>query len=250
MVYDFGISMMLYILLSTFVISLISLIGIITLGLKKYIFHKMIFALVAFSAGTLLSGAFLHLISESLEHIAPSVLSLYVLLGFVMFFLIEKLLHWRHCHKETCKIHPVSYLILLGDAVHNFIDGLVIAASFSISMHFGIITTILIIAHEIPQELGDFAVLVYSGMKKHKALLFNFISQLTCILGGIAGYFMSSVNMFIVLLPISAGGFIYISASDLIPELHKEKRLKKSIISFVYFLIGIGFVICLKVIEI
>ena len=136
---------------------------------------------------------------------------------------MEKFLHWHHCHKRECKIHPVSCLILLGDGIHNFVDGLIIAAGFLISPEFGVITSLLIFLHEIPQELGDFAVLVYYGMERKKALLLNFLSQLTCVLGGIAGFMLGGFPEFgEYAVPFAAGGFIYIAASDLIPELHRE----------------------------
>lgn len=164
---------------------------------------------------------------------------------------MEKFLYWHHCHEGKCDVHPVSYLILFGDGIHNFIDGIIIAASFIVSIPFGIITTLLIIGHEIPQELGDFGVLVYSGFGKVKALLTNFISQLACILGGIIGYFLSTALKGIIpfILPFAAGGFIYISASDLVPELHKEPKIKKSLSSFAFFILGILIMLAIKFIA-
>ncbi|MBD3249438.1 hypothetical protein GF336_05315 [Candidatus Woesearchaeota archaeon] len=138
--------------------------------------------------------------------------------------MIEKFLHWHHCHKGKCDIHTFTYMNLIGDGVHNFIDGLIIAASFSVDISFGVITTIAVIAHEIPQEIGDFGVLVYGGFGRLKALAFNFLSAVTAIIGAVIGYLISgSVEGFVpFLLPFAAGGFIYIAASDLVPELHKE----------------------------
>ncbi len=236
-----------YILIAALIDSLLAFVGAVSLLLRKDIFEKLIFGLVAFSAGALLGGAFFHLLSESLDKI-PNMLAFSLLfVGFCLFFIIERALHWHHCHKGRCAIHPVSWLILIGDGIHNFIDGAVIAASFLVSVPFGIITTLLIITHEVPQELGDFAVLVYSGMERTKALLFNFVSQATCVIGALLTYFFFLDSDFVVfLLPFAAGGFIYIAASDLIPELHKEEDLRRSILSFLLFLFGLGFMLAMK----
>ncbi|MBW3001393.1 ZIP family metal transporter, partial [Candidatus Woesearchaeota archaeon] len=221
-----------------------------SLWLKEKLFKKVLMILVAFSAGALLSGAFFHLIPEALEKIPVTNVFAYLMIGFILFFLIERFLHWHHCHRygAKCKTHPVSYLILIGDGVHNFIDGIIIGVSFIVSIPFGIITTLLIIGHEIPQELGDFGVLVYGGFSKYKALVYNFISQLMAVLGGILGYLFSTRVEGVIpfILPFAAGGFIYIAASDLIPELHKEPKLNKSLISFGFFLVGIAFMFLLK----
>lgn len=239
-----------WIILATLLNGLIAFVGVFSLWMSDKALKKIVFILVAFSAGALLSGAFFHLLSESLEHLTTTDAFLYLMFGFILFFLIEKLLHWHHYHNEKHKIKPFTYLILFGDGVHNFIDGLVIAASFLINTHFGIITTLLIIAHEIPQEIGDFGILVYGGFGKTKALFCNFLSQLTCVIGGIIGFYLSSQvqSLSIILLPFAAGGFIYIAASDLIPELHKEVSFKKSSIAFVFFLIGLLLVLSLKLV--
>ncbi|MCD6590580.1 MAG: ZIP family metal transporter [Candidatus Aenigmarchaeota archaeon] len=239
---------LLWIILATIVDGLVSLVGAFSMFIRDNTLHKLLMVLVAFSAGSLLSGAFFHLITETLEHLNATETFAIFIVGFSMFFLMERILHWHHCHKGgECEVHSFTYLILLGDGLHNFIDGLVIAASFLIGVPFGIITTILIIGHEIPQELGDFGVLVYGGFNRFRALLFNFVSQLTCVAGGIAGFMLGAVPEFIVyLLPFAAGGFVYISASDLIPELHREADLKKSMTAFAFFLIGVGFMLGIK----
>ncbi|KYK27171.1 hypothetical protein AYK26_00560 [Euryarchaeota archaeon SM23-78] len=243
-------SILLWIILATLVNGLVAFVGIVSLWLKEKLFKKVLMILVAFSAGALLSGAFFHLIPEALEKIPVTNVFAYLMIGFILFFLIERFLHWHHCHRygAKCKTHPVSYLILIGDGVHNFIDGIIIGVSFIVSIPFGIITTLLIIGHEIPQELGDFGVLVYGGFSKYKALVYNFISQLMAVLGGILGYLFSTRVEGVIpfILPFAAGGFIYIAASDLIPELHKEPKLNKSLISFGFFLVGIAFMFLLK----
>ncbi len=231
-----------WILAATIANSLVALAGIITLFCSKRTLEGVLFALVGFSAGALLSGAFFHLLTESLEEMAAMTAFTYLFVGFVLFFLIERILHWHHCHRGECEVHPASYLILFGDGIHNFIDGLIIAASFVVNIGFGIVTTLLIIGHELPQELGDFGVLVYGGFGRKKALLFNLISQMASIAGGLLGFFVVAASgLTTLLLPFAAGGFIYIAASDLVPELHKESSLRKTIVSFAFFLAGIAF---------
>ena len=239
---------LLIIILATLINSLIALVGIFSLWMNERSLNKIVLFLVALSAGALLSGAFFHLIPEALENLTSITVFTFVLLGFIIFFLMEKFLYWHHCHEGKCDVHPVSYLILIGDGIHNFLDGIIIAVSFIVNVPFGIITTALIIAHEVPQELGDFGVLVHGGFKKTKALWYNLLSQLTSVLGGILGYFLStSIGGAIpFILPIAAGGFIYISASDLVPELHKEADIKKSLSSFLFFLLGVAIMLIIK----
>lgn len=229
------------ILISTFLISLIAFVGILTLLLKEKLLEKILLFLVSLAAGALMGGAFLHLIPEAIKEFYNFNIFIYVLIGFVLFFLIEKILHWRHCHQEKCDVHTFAYMSLFGDAVHNFIDGLIIAASFITNIQLGIVTSLAVALHEIPQEIGDFGILVYGGFKKIKALFLNFIIALTAILGGIVGYFLSSyVGSFVMfLLPFAAGGFIYIAASDLIPEIRKEVNIKKAFYNFGIFILGI-----------
>jgi len=236
------------IIIATLIDGLVALVGAFTLALNKEFMKKLLGALIAFSAGALIAGAFFHIMPEALEKMEPLNLFMLVILGFVVFFLFEKFLFWHHCHKDDCSVHPYTYLILFGDGIHNFIDGLIIAAAFLVDAGFGIITTLMIISHELPQELGDFAVLVHGGMKRRKALFYNFLSQLTAVAGGIIGYFIgSSIVAFVpLMLSFAAGGFIYIGASDLIPQLHEEKDIKKSLASFVFFVVGILFMLGLK----
>lgn len=236
-------SELLWILLATFIVSLISFIGAATLVLSEKLLKKILLALVGFAAGALIGGAFLHLLPESIGKSAAGDLHnifLAVISGFVVFFVLEKLL-WRHCHERACPIHVFAYLNLFGDGVHNFIDGLVMAASFVVSIPLGLVTTLAIAAHEIPQEIGDFGVLIYGGFKPRKALLLNFVTALTAVAGGVTGYYLSSYigGAIMFLLPFAAGGFLYIAASDLIPELHKETNTLKTVISFASFLAGI-----------
>jgi len=229
------------IIIATFLISLGALAGVFTLAMNENKLEKILLFLVSLSAGALMGGAFLHLLPEAAEKIEGGELFGIVLLSFVFFFIVEKVLHWRHCHKGHCDIHSFGYMNLFGDFVHNFIDGLIISAAFLTDVRLGIVSSLAIALHEIPQEIGDLGVLLYSGFKKGKALLANFLVALSVILGGVVGYFLSFQveGLMAYLLPFAAGGFIYISASDLMPEIRKEQNLKKSMISFGVFLAGI-----------
>jgi len=224
------------------VVSLFSFFGVVTLMLKDKLLNKILLLLLGFSAGALMGAAFLHLIPEAAEELSINFISFYLLIGFSIFFLTERVLYWHHCHKKgTCDVHTFRYMNLIGDGVHNFIDGAILSAGFLISIPTGIATVIAIIAHEIPQEIGDFGVLVYGGFSKVKALCYNFLSGVTAIIGAILGFFLSQAfdNFLNFLVPFAAGGFIYIAAADLIPELHKEPKLEKSLVYFVFFLLGI-----------
>ena len=206
--------------------------------------------MVGFGAGGLIGGALFHLLPEALSQSNSSLeVFFYVFVGFMFFFVVEKYLYWRHCHKENCDVHPFTYLNLIGDGIHNLIDGLIIGASFFVSPVVGWAATIAIIFHEIPQELGDFAVLVYGGFSKKKALYFNFLSATTAIIGTVAGYFCSSyVSDFSkILLPLAGGGFIYIAACDLVPQLHKHPDSKEATSSLVWFLGSAIFMLVLAV---
>ena len=235
------------ILVSSFFISIISFVGVVGLAFKDKILDSILLSLVGLAAGALIGGAFLHLLPETVEQSNSLNIYLVLSLGFFLFFLLEKLI-WRHCHKSECELHPFAYINLIGDGVHNFIDGLVIAASFLSGIELGIATSLAVAFHEIPQEIGDFGVLIYGGLEKSKALILNFITALTAVVGGIIGYYLSSHlgEAIIYILPFTAGGFIYIAASDLIPELHKEKNLQRSIVSFTFLLLGFMFMLFVK----
>ena len=243
-----------YILISTFLISLIAFVGALTLFLKEDVLNKILLFLVAFSAGALIGGAFFHLIPEAIEGIGIEGNSLfkiffYLIFGFCIFFILEQFIQWHHHHStQHPEVLPFSYLILISDALHNFIDGLVIAGSFLVNFQTGFVTSLAVVFHEIPQEIGDFAVLVYGGFKKNKALFLNFISATVAILGGVIGFFLFRKigGEILFLLPFTAGSFIYIAASDLIPQIKEEWDIKKSIIHFFVFLVGIGIMILLK----
>jgi zinc and cadmium transporter len=243
-------NVLIWIIGATLLLSIISLVGVITLSIKHKSLEKILLLLVSLSAGALMGGAFFHLIPEALENSNPTNVFIAVIIGFSLFFLIEKVLHWRHCHKENCQIHTFAYMNLFGDGVHNFIDGLIIAASFMIDIKLGIVTTMAVALHEIPQEIGDFGVLLHAGFSKFKALYYNFFIAITAVLGGIIGFILQGVTESFTsfLLPFAAGGFLYISASDLIPEIRKEMDMKKSLLNLLVFLIGISLMYGLTII--
>jgi len=236
-----------YILASTILVSLLSFAGVLVLYLKEQILDRILLVLVAFSAGVLIGSAFLHLLPEAIlkvgfEESGLVKLFLYLILGFCTIFILEQFISWHHHHsKEHPEIKSFSYLILISDSIHNFIDGLVIAGSFMVAVPVGIVTTLAVILHEIPHEFGNFGLLVYCGFKRIQALFYNFLSALFAILGGIAGFFLSEKigASAVFLLPFAAGNFIYIAASDLIPEIKEKLNIRKSLVYFIIFLSGI-----------
>lgn len=233
-----------YTLLSVFVVSAISLIGVFSFSWKIERINQMLIFLVSFAAGTLLGDAFIHLIPEAFES-GNDFTSLYILAGLLLFFVLERFIHWRHCHEVGCEehSHALPYVILAGDGLHNFMDGIIIGASYLVSIPVGIATTLAVIFHEIPQEIGDFGTLLYGGFSKKKALLYNFISALTAVFGAVLVLLISRHLDYItdILIPLAAGGFIYIATADMIPELHKHKmhKLSETAKQLVFFIAGI-----------
>jgi zinc and cadmium transporter len=242
----FEISIFWYSILSVLIVSLISFVGLIGLGFKAKSLRKILIYLISFSAGALLGDVFIHLLPEVVENGGFTLaVSGYILLGVVMFFFLEKVIHWQHCHSgvmEGGHVHSFAYMNLVGDGFHNFLDGVIIAASYLISIPAGIATTIAVLLHEIPQEIGDFAVLLHGGFSKGKALALNFASALLAVLGALVVFFLegSVDNLEIILVPVAAGGFVYIAGSDLIPELHRHSdSLARSLLQLLAFVVGI-----------
>jgi len=232
-----------YSLVSVFIVSLISLIGVFSLSIKQDKLKKVLIYLVAFSAGALFGGAFLHLLPELVEEGFNLNISYLILSGIVLFFVLEKLVLWNHCHMPITKTHVHSFAVmnLVGDGFHNFLDGLIIGVSYLISIPVGVATTMAILLHEIPQEIGDFGVLIHGGFSRGKALFVNFLSALVAVFGTVVslilGGYVSNIQR--ILIPIAIGGFIYIAGSDLIPELHKHTLRKESILQLLAFVLGI-----------
>jgi zinc and cadmium transporter len=243
-----------YSLISVVFVSLLSLIGIAFVSLSERKLKQVIFVMVSLAVGSLFGDAFIHLLPESFDKFAPKMeASLYVLAGIFLFFVLEKFLLWRHEHalESSKSIRPVGYMNLFADGVHNMIDGMIIGASYSVSLRVGVATTTAVVFHEIPHEMGNFFVLLYAGFNKTQALLFNFISAVFAILGTVISLLVGSKleNFSVVMLPLAAGGFIYIAGSDLVPELNKEIELSKSVIQMLAIGAGIGMMLLLTLLE-
>jgi len=239
-----------YALVSVSIISLISLIGVLTFSLREAQIRKILLFLVSFAAGALLGDTFIHLLPEIIEEQGFTLLvSIYILSGILAFFVLEKFVHWRHCHIPTSSHHqhPLGYMNLIGDGFHNLLDGMIVAGSYMVSIPLGIATTVAVILHEIPQEMGDFGILLHAGFSKAKALFFNFLSASISIIGAIVvlafGARIEILSSFLV--SFTAGGFLYIASADLIPELHKESAPSKSLIQFACILLGMGVMVLL-----
>lgn len=237
------------VILATTIISSGSFVGVATLALSQQFLSKILLSLVSLSAGTMLAAALLHLLPESIESLGNTLPFQLTLLSFIGFFILERFLHWRHCHdKDHLTKHTMGTMNLIADGIHNFLDGVLIAASFANGGGLGVIATLAIAMHEIPQEIGDFGVLLHSGFTRRKALLYNVFVSLTAIVGGILGYIAShTMTQFAYyLIPIAAGGFIYISAADLIPELKHETSTKRTISMIATFLLGVIIMVLVK----
>ena len=249
----------LYSTLSILIVSLVSFVGAFTLGITSEKLKKILIYFISFSAGALFGDAFIHLMPEIIKESGWTFqVSAYLLIGILIFFILEKIVHFQqyHCHGPQCEhelegiakkskhkheIHSFAYMSLIGSSLHNIVDGMVIAASYIVSFPIGIATTLAVLLHEIPHELGDFSILVHGGFSKGRALFINFLSALVSLLGMVITFFLNSYvgNITHIIVPIATGGFIYIAGSDLIPELHKETGLKTSIIQVITFILGI-----------
>ena len=243
-----------YSLLSVTFVSLISLIGIFTLSIKVEVLKRVLIYMVSFATGALFGGAFLHLLPEAVGVGGFGLeISLYVLAGILSSFIIEKFIHWRHCHHPTTDDHPHPFAImnLVGDGIHNFIDGIIIGASYLVDIHVGIATTIAVVLHEVPQEIGDFGILLHGGFTKTKALMLNFATALTAVVGVVVALLLSSYveDVTAFLIPFAAGNFIYIAGSDLIPELQKQTCFGKSFLQLLALVFGILVMVGLTFLE-
>jgi len=243
-----------YALTSVFIVSLISLIGVATISIKIKKLNKFLIYFVSFSAGALFGGAFFHLLPEVVNEIGLTVkVSSLILGGILLFFVLEKIIHWQHCHIPHSRGHVHSFAImnLIGDGFHNFIDGLIIGASYLVNIPAGVATTIAVGFHEIPQEIGDFGILVHGGFSKTKALALNFASALIAVLGVIVSLTLSNYvkNIELFIIPVAIGGFIYIAGSDLIPELHKDFTVKSALLQLATLIAGILVMAALLLLE-
>lgn len=248
-------------LISVFVVSIVSLAGVLTLAFKEQVLNKFLMLLVSFAAGGLLANSFFDLLPEAIEKSGSLTfdISLYVLSGILAFFILEKVILWRHCHHleqgEECQIHgPQSFAMtsIVGDATHNFLDGMIIGGTYAVNFSLGLTTTLAIVFHEIPQEVGDFGILVAGGYSKTRALFYNFLTALTAFAGAILAISISAkiISFTAFLVPFTAGGFIYIAASDLIPELHKQTvKFNRVVAEVFFFLLGVSIILFLSYFE-
>lgn len=231
---------------SVFCVSLISFIGIGLFAFSESLIRRAMLGFVSFSTGVLLGDVFLHIIPEmSAEENFLDKGVLFILLGILISFCIEKFIHWHHCHILPSKdhYHPVGTMTLVADGLHNFVDGALIAGSFLISMRLGFATTIAVMLHEIPQEIGDYALLLYSGYTRKTALLWNFVSGLTSVIGAVFALIATSwvAGLTEILLALAAGNFLYIAGTDLLPELHKDTHAGRAFLQL--FLISLGIIV-------
>lgn len=229
---------------ATLAISLTAWVGVLTLFLREDLVDSILLGLVALAAGSLLGGAFLHLLPSALEAARPDqTVTVFIVLlgGFCTFYVLEQFLQWHHHHATTHHHEPVSYLVLVSDALHNFIDGLVIAGAFLVDPGVGVVTTVAIAMHELPQEIGDYGVLRYGGFSRTRALVLNYLTQVTVVLGGVAGYYLADalVGLPPYVLAFAAGNFVYVASADLVPEIKAETDTRRSTIVFLVFLAGI-----------
>ena len=237
-------SILTYTILSVLLVSFVSLAGLVTLSMSRKLLDRIMTYLVSFATGSLFGGALIHLLPEAYASASnPLHVSLWTIGGLATFFVMEKFFRWRHCHHPTTDehVHPVVPMNIFGDGMHNFIDGVLIAISYSASIPLGISTTVAVLFHEIPQEISDYSILINGGLSMKKALLVNLMTASLALVGAMFALQMGkSITGFTdALVPITAGGFLYIAGSDLIPELHHNTDAKKSIIQLLMLIAGV-----------
>ncbi|MFP3951247.1 MAG: ZIP family metal transporter [Candidatus Bathyarchaeia archaeon] len=231
-------------------ISLLSLIGIFTLSMNESLLQKILNMLVSFSAGTILGASLFDLLPEAVESVPGKSVYIYISMGFVAFLFLERLIYWYHGsgHIDSLDsmgdgkpVKEFAYLNLMGDFIHNFIDGMIIAAGFTVNLEVGIVTSIAVAFHELPQEMGDYGILVYAGISKRLSLIYNFLAASSVIWGSIIGsFFLGSIEAFSgLLIAFSTGAFLFLSASELVPEMSKERDTIKALIQMGFFILGL-----------
>jgi zinc and cadmium transporter len=244
----------LYAIGSVILVSFISLLGIIAIAISEQRLKRVIFVLVSVAVGGLFGDVFIHLLPEAFGKFgATTQTSLYVLAGIFTFFGLEKFLRWRHEHSLASgdHVHPVGYLNVFADGLHNLIDGMLIGASYLVSLPVGAATTLAVILHEIPQEIGDFGILRQAGFSRARALFYNYLSALLAIAGTVIALLVGDkIESFsAIMLPFTAGGFVYIAGSDLLPELNREIEPAKSAVQLIAMGAGVGLMLLLTALE-
>ncbi len=244
----------LYSIGSVVLVSLISLVGVVTLSMSEARLKRMVFVLVGLATGALFGDAFIHLLPEAFETFASKVTGMaFVLVGIFVFFILEKFLLWRHVHVVGCEatVHQVGVMNLFADGLHNLIDGMLIGASYLVDIKIGVATTLAVVLHELPQEIGDFGILLHGGFSRSRALWFNFLSASLAIIGAVIAMLIGTraASFSSYMLPITAGGFIYIAGSDLVPELRKECDPARSLLQFLALSVGVGLMLLLLLLE-
>jgi zinc and cadmium transporter len=221
--------------------SALALVGGIAVLLPERAFRRLVLPLVALAAGGLLGGAMFHMLPESLAVLGDRLaVFVWVVAGIFTFHVLEQFLHWHHCHRPVTQHQPLGYLILAADGLHNLIGGLAVGSAFVLDVRLGLVTWLVAAAHEVPQELGDFGILVHSGWSRRHALLYNLASALTFPVGGLLAYWLAGHVDVIYLVPFAAGNFIYIAVADLLPELKASPSLGEKALHTATFALGLA----------
>lgn len=243
-----------YSFLSVFVISLFSLVGVFTVKVRIDKLKRILIYFISFSAGALIAGAFLHMLPEIVVEKGFSLdISYLIILGVLFSFVLEKVIHWHHCHLpvDSNHVHHVGIMSLVGDFLHNFIDGVLIGISFLVDVKSGFAVSIAVLMHEIPQEISDFGILLHSGFSISRALFVNFLVSLSAFLGLFCSWIFGAFleDFLYLVVAFGVGNFVYIALTDLIPELHKETRLISSLFQLFFFVVGVFFMILIKYVH-
>jgi zinc and cadmium transporter len=222
--------------------SALALVGAIAISMPPERLDRLLLPMVGLAAGSLLGGAFFHMIPSSIDELGNGIgVHAAIMSGFLVFFVLENFLRWHHCHRATHTEHrPLGHMILVADGLHNLIGGLAVGGAFVADIRVGIVTWLVAAAHEVPQELGDFGVLVHSGWSRRSALAWNFASALTFLVGAVTAYAVSGQLEVAYLLPFAAGNFLYIAAADLLPEIHAEPHTREKLRTSAAFVTGLG----------
>ncbi len=240
----------LYTLVSVVLVSLLSLIGVLFISLDDQRLRRLVFLLVSLAVGALFGDVFIHLLPETFASAKGMAPSLAVLGGIFLFFILEKFLHWRHQHltDSGSSVRPLGYMNLVANGLHNLLDGLMIGAAYLVSLPVGLATSTAVVLHEIPHEIGDFGILIHAGFSRRRALLFNFLSACLAIVGALAALLIGGrmAEFSRLMIPLTAGGFIYIAGSDLLPELHEESKPSQSLAQLLAILCGVCLMMLLR----